>query len=152
MREGFVHLRRGPELLEVEERSSQGLNIMVVDDDVRCLDAIQELLALDGHWTCAATRGMDALRLAERLRVENRPLELSILDVDVPDMTGLETFVRLSSLQPGIGGIFITGDSSRSLEGTVKAIGGFALVRKPLEVSLVRKTVTDFRIQLRFAG
>lgn len=125
------------------------MNILVVDDDVNCLITLEDLLVLDGHWTRTATRGKDALDIARRFRSENRRLHLSILDFDIPDMNGLETFEQLTAMIPGIGGIFISGDTSESLEGSIMEAGGFTLVRKPLDVHRVRQAVRAFRGQLR---
>ncbi len=134
-------------------RSPIGLNILVVDDDVNCLTTLEDLLASDGHRTCTATRGREALSLARQFRREDRRFQLSILDFDIPDMTGLETFAELSSVLPDIGAIFISGNSSDSLEGLITEAGGFALVRKPLGVMRVREAIRAYRGYMRrFTG
>jgi DNA-binding NtrC family response regulator len=126
----------------------ESLNILVVDDDIQCLSSLEELLARDGHWISTATRGFEALDIARRCRSENRWLELSILDCNVPDLSGLETFERLSRELPGMGAIFISGDSSAGLESEVMAAGGFALVRKPLDALRLRRAVREFQGKL----
>lgn len=120
------------------------MDILLVDDDVHCLASLEDLLEQDGHRTHTATRGREALGLARRLRSENRRFQLSILDVHVPDMTGLDTYRGLSSLWPDIGGIFITGDPSSDLEVSVSQVGGLALVRKPLDVCRMRALLTTY--------
>ena len=120
------------------------LHILVVDDDVGCLESLEDLLRNDGHTVTTATRGEEALAKARAWRREERRLELSILDYHVPDLTGLETFERLCDDLPRMGGIFVSGDPSEELEAEILSAGGFALVRKPLDTDRVREVVREF--------
>ena len=124
--------------------SSARLHILVVDDDVGCLASLEEVLLQDGHDVSTATRGEEALAKARQLSREKRRPELSILDYHVPDLSGLETFSRLTDELPQIGAIFISGDASDDLETKVLSAGGFAFVRKPLDAVRVREVVQSF--------
>ncbi len=128
------------------EGSVSRLHILLVDDDVGCLRSLEDLLSQDGHQVSTATRGAEAVELARHWRRSRRPIELSILDFDVPDSTGIETYVRLRAEMPRIGAIFISGNSSGDLEERVLAAGGFAFVHKPLDVTRVRRTVSQFAV------
>ena len=121
------------------------LKILLVDDDVGCLESLENLLELDGHEISTATRGQEAVALARELREQKREPELSILDYHVPDLTGLETYELLSQELPRLGAIFITGDASGGLEERVLSAGGLALVRKPLDSRRIRGAVSVFQ-------
>ena len=123
---------------------SNGLYILVVDDDVRCGTSLGEFLEGEGHVISTATRGREAVTIAQRFRREDRRFELSILDFHVPDMSGLETFESLIGLLPEMRAIFISGDASESLEGVVRSAGGLALIRKPLDLQSLRRTIDDY--------
>jgi two-component system OmpR family response regulator len=123
--------------------ASSRLRILVVDDDESCLRSVESILAVDGHDIFTATRGLEALDCARRLKRENRRLDLSILDFNMPDLTGIETFERLVQELPGIPAIFISGDASIALEKQVLLAGGRALIRKPLDLARVRRTMRD---------
>jgi two-component system NtrC family response regulator len=119
------------------------LRILVVDDDERCLASVEAFLAHDGHDILTATRGLEAVDHARRLKRENRHLDLSILDFNMPDITGIETFERLVAEIPGIPAIFISGDVSSALEQMVFRAGGRALVRKPLDIARIRSLIRE---------
>ena len=120
-----------------------GLQILVVDDDLPCLESIETYLVSDGHRVLTATGGLEALDRARHLKRENQILDLSILDFHMPDLTGIETFTRLVEEFPLVAGIFISGDASISLERLVREAGGRALVPKPLDLFRVRNLISE---------
>jgi two-component system OmpR family response regulator len=122
---------------------SWGLRILVVDDDLPCLESIESCLLSDGHKVLTATGGLEALDRARHLRRENQGLDLSILDFHMHDLTGIETFARLLEEFPRVAGIFISGDASLSLERLVREAGGRALVPKPLDFFRVRSLISE---------
>ncbi|MEM7230601.1 MAG: response regulator [Planctomycetota bacterium] len=126
----------------------RGLDILVVDDDLGCLESMEDLLTHDGHRIRTATRGADALGIAEEFRASDRRLHLSILDFHVPDMNGLETFIRLTDLLPNIGGIFVSAASTSSLERSIHEAGGVALLRKPVDLCGVRGAIEEFSARM----
>ena len=64
--------------------------ILVVDDDKDHAESIADLLNWRGYGVEAAHSGEDALELFAR-----RPFDLTILDVKLPGINGVETFFRL---------------------------------------------------------
>jgi len=121
------------------------LRILVVDDDDGCRQCLSTILAEEGHDIVTAARGWEALENARRLRQENKCLDLSILDFNMPDLTGIETFRRLLAEYPRLEAVFVTGDPSESLEREIQLVGGRALMRKPLDVVHIRRIVHGFQ-------
>jgi len=119
------------------------LRILVVDDDERCLESVESVLALDGHQIFTATRGLEALDFARRLREDYQRLDLSILDFNMPDLTGIQTFELLVAEYPALHGIFISGEVSETLERSIRLAGGSALMRKPLDIGRLRHVVGE---------
>ena len=119
-------------------------HILLVDDDERCLESLESILAPDGHDLFFATRGLEAVECARALRGKKVPLDLSILDFNMPDLNGIATFRKLVVEFPRVEGIFISGEESKELENEVKLAGGRALVRKPLDIASVRTVVSEF--------
>lgn len=64
--------------------------VLVVDDDAMNRDLLCRRLARMGYDTCAAANGPDALAL-----VGSRDLDLVLLDVQMPDMSGLEVLLTI---------------------------------------------------------
>jgi DNA-binding response OmpR family regulator len=123
-----------------------GLDILVVDDDARCLECLEDFLSIDGHRIRTATRGEEAVGIVRAVRRERRAFDLSILDIHVPDMNGLETFARLAELLPGIAVIFISGDSDDSIGRSVRDLGGLGLVSKPIDLDRVRGLIRRYSV------
>src|SRR5690606_16456641 len=94
------------------------LQIMVVDDDVFLLKLMQRMLSLQGYssTTCFES-GVQALAAMEA----NAP-ELIFLDLNMPDMDGIE-FVR-HLVQRSFGGslIFVSGEDARMLQSVEKLV------------------------------
>ncbi|MCZ6795451.1 MAG: response regulator [Planctomycetota bacterium] len=122
----------------------RGLKILVVDDDVHSLASIGDFLERDGHSIRMARCGWEAVDIVRRLRREKWHFELSILDFHVPDLSGIEIFQRLSLLDPGLGAIFVSGDSSDSMEDSIQQAGGFALCPKPLDLGGLRRLIEAY--------
>ena len=59
--------------------------ILVVDDDILVLEALEELLTASGYVVRVAARGQEALEMLDRER-----FDLLLLDVVMPKMTGLD--------------------------------------------------------------
>ena len=119
-------------------------HILVVDDDLGCLSSLEDLLTQDGYEISTARCGEEALDKLRWLDRQDRLPELSILDYEVPGWTGLETYCQLRRAAPRLGAIFISGSDAADLEGRVRDVGGFALVRKPLDSGRLRQTVTAY--------
>ncbi|MBI3297948.1 MAG: response regulator [Elusimicrobia bacterium] len=65
-------------------------NILVVDDDALIRDMLVDYFEAQGHHVIAAPNGVSGLRMAQAVHPD-----LIILDVDMPQMTGLEVCKRL---------------------------------------------------------
>ena len=123
------------------------LDILLVDDDLGCLGCLEDFLEEEGHRIATATRGREALELVrKRLATGEGPaFELSILDIHVPDMTGLETFSELRLDLPELRAIFVSGAAEPSLRNDVREIGGLALLDKPLDLCRIRAEIERCR-------
>jgi CheY-like chemotaxis protein len=117
--------------------------ILLVDDDARCLESMESLLEAEGHVTFSAPGGLEALRCARRLKEERVRLDLSILDYNMPDLTGIETYERLRKEFPQVPAIFVSGDESQGLEDRVRRVGGVSFVRKPLDLFRFRSAISE---------
>ncbi len=68
------------------------LNILVVEDDADNLEMVQVVLNADGHSTEPCSSALEALQLCHG---EGRFYDLILLDVQLPEMGGLEFLQRL---------------------------------------------------------
>ncbi|MBN2657719.1 MAG: response regulator [Spirochaetales bacterium] len=76
---------------EIEDRGDKPLfHILCVDDDLRILDGLEEMLSLEGHSVTIADSGADALEQLEDLLTKNEMPDLVITDLGMPEMDGFE--------------------------------------------------------------
>jgi two-component system sensor histidine kinase/response regulator len=117
---------------------NQPSSILIVEDDVRALDALTDLLEASGYAVQRAHNGQEAL-----LQARAQPPGMILLDLSMPLMDGWE-FMRQQRLEPSIAGIPVV--VITALVSAVPA-GAKALVTKPINVnrlmSLVEKYCTS---------
>jgi DNA-binding response OmpR family regulator len=70
--------------------ATDGVRILVVEDDVTLGGGLQQALAAQGHPAAWARSGAEALELAAR-----EPVDLVLLDLQLPDLDGVEVCRRL---------------------------------------------------------
>lgn len=122
-------------------RSARPLRILVVDDDEGCRQSVASLLSEDGHEILTASRGLEAVERVARISRVGEPLHASILDCNMPDLTGVETFRRLSRLVPGLQGAFMSADCTLELLEELRRVGGRLFIEKPLDVPRLRRAL-----------
>ncbi len=101
-------------------------NFLVVDDELFLRDAVAASLRFLGFEVTAAETGTDALRLAR-----NRPFDLLILDVMLPDVDGFEIVRRLRRDGNRVPVIFLTAKDAEADKVAGLTIGGDDYVTKP---------------------
>ena len=102
--------------------------ILVVDDDGLVLSTFGKGLADHGYNVLLADSGEEALRLA----VKEQQLDLAILDIRMPGISGLETAQGLKRL--GIASMFLSAyDDKETVQQAVKE-GALGYLVKPFDV------------------
>jgi nitrogen regulation protein NR(I) len=103
-------------------------NILIVDDDAQLRQSFEKLLAAEGHMVRTAASGEAALA-----QVQTAVLDLVIMDVRMPGMSGLEAFRAMHDIEPKLPVIIMTayGTTETAIEAT--KLGAFEYVLKPFE-------------------
>jgi len=111
--------------------------ILVVDDDTMNLLRTKMILVKE-YIVFTADSGIKAL---EKLKAE--PVDLVLLDIEMPQMNGMETFERMKDLVPDVPVIFLT--ASRLEDDVVSAIrlGAVDYLKKPFEPHELLKRVAQ---------
>lgn len=92
--------------------------ILVVDDESAVYGPITLMIRKLGHQAFTATRGEKAI---EYFRKE-RP-HLTILDLGLPDINGIEVFKRIHALVPDHPVIILTGAGTEEMEKEARNLG-----------------------------
>jgi CheY-like chemotaxis protein len=80
--------------------------VLVVEDEDSVRELVQQILENHGHAVLTARHGRDALLIAERYE---RPIDLLVTDVVMPEMGGGELVERLVARRPNLKVLYISG-------------------------------------------
>ena len=80
--------------------------VLVVEDEDGVRELVRQILVEHGHAVLTARHGRDALLLAKRYE---RPIDLLVTDVVMPEMGGGELVERLTDLRPDLKVLYISG-------------------------------------------
>ncbi|MCC6672205.1 MAG: response regulator [Planctomycetes bacterium] len=105
-------------------------SILLVEDDQTLRASLVEILASRGLHVFAAGRGSEAVELARSL-----PLDFSILDMHLPEMTGLEVLRRIAREVRPLPSIMMSGNATSEEAQAALSAGAFTFLRKPLELN-----------------
>jgi len=109
--------------------NASGLDgIWLLDDDASMLKALGRLLNSAGFVVEKFSRPADFLS-----KLKQRECRVAVLDVWMPDMTGLEVQACLRRDSPNTRVIFITGRDDPSVRRTALEAGAFGFLAKPFE-------------------
>lgn len=83
-------------------------SVLLIDDEERILTVGREICKALGYSVITASSGKEALRIYKQKKDK---INLVILDMIMPEMNGLETFLKLKKLNPDIKALLSTGYS-----------------------------------------
>jgi DNA-binding NtrC family response regulator len=111
--------------------------ILVVDDELVCLQQVEEILGRMGYNVIAKANGRSALTVIS----DGTPVDLVITDYCMPEMDGLEFVNALRRTDPALPLIMVTGHSD--IESYVKArsLGVFEYLNKPVAAKELGRVV-----------
>ncbi len=101
--------------------------LLVVEDEPVVLDAVTRALTRMGYTVHGALDGAEALRL----EVEHN-FDVCIIDVGLPDISGLELISKLQEIDPQVACVVITGRVNAALATEAFERGALAYFEKPV--------------------
>ena len=116
--------------------------ILIVDDKLLMCENLKRLLGKKEYEILTAHAGQEALSLLEKSIVD-----LFILDVHLPDITGLSILSHIKSHHPDTPVIYITDDMDLDAALADLRCGAFGYLRRPFEPDELVKTVENAIIQ-----
>jgi DNA-binding NtrC family response regulator len=103
--------------------------ILIVDDDRDLLDTLAEAFIYTGHNVTGAENGLIALEI-----YKHNIFEIAIVDVELPEMNGLELTAEIKKLNKNFPIVLITGYSHLYKPQDVLKLDVEAFLRKPLNI------------------
>lgn len=115
---------------------SQQKWILVVDDDPSVRELLARVLSAEGYGVLSAGSGHEARNVASCLRID-----LVLLDLNLPDQSGWDTFEALTTGNPTLPIVIITARANQLF--TARGAGVGALMEKPLDFPVLLKTIRE---------
>jgi DNA-binding NtrC family response regulator len=113
--------------------TTQQSTFLIVDDTPEVLAMMAKMLETAGHRTIAVSNGRDAVNAVAAHRVD-----AVFMDVQMPEMDGLEAMALIKSRSPHIPVIVITGNGSVNVAIKAMRQGAFDYIAKPFTLAAVR--------------
>ncbi len=101
--------------------------ILLVDDDRAVRESLTRVLEMENYWVLPVPDGVEALKVAA-----STPLDLVLLDLNLPHKSGWDTFEQLTRDNPFLSVIIITARTGQLT--TSLGAGAAALLEKPLDL------------------
>ena len=112
------------------------LPILVADQDDRSRNRLTHVLSEEGFCTLPARTGGEAVEL-----VRSRVVAITILDVLLPDLSGLETLELITSVRGSVPGIFLARERNKEMLVRLLAAGAYTVLQKPPRDDVLLETV-----------
>ncbi len=109
---------------------SHSPHILLVDDEPFLLQSCKLLLEVAGFTITTATNGQEALAL---IAAANPPFEVLLLDLNMPEMGGIEVLRYLRSINEEICTVVLSAETGFDTVSQAFRLGAYDYVRKPYE-------------------
>jgi len=104
-------------------------SVLLVDDDLSVRESLRQLFHAEGYQVVMAVNGVEAV---EKFGSAQQPIDLMLLDLNMPLRNGWATLDRLFEVDPSLPVMVLTGLPNQYA--LAKAAGISALVEKPVDV------------------
>jgi two-component system, cell cycle sensor histidine kinase and response regulator CckA len=112
--------------------------VLIAEDHEGIREVASSILRSHGYTTILAADGHEALRL---FRQDPSRIDIVILDVAMPGLSGTEAFSQMSALRPDLPVVFTSGHTSESASLNSNIAAGAAFLQKPYSLSALSQTV-----------
>ncbi len=110
--------------------------ILVVDDEDRVVQSIADVLGDEGFHVSIARSGEEAIQA-----FQSEEPDVTLLDIWMPGMDGIEVLKRLKWIVPDCQVIMISGHATISTAMTAVKLGAFDFIEKPLSLDVLLSTI-----------
>jgi DNA-binding NtrC family response regulator len=128
----FIDIEKDNSNLEIE-REVLPMDVLVADNDISALSNIVELIKRWGHHAEKSETAEGTLD-----KVREKPFDLVLLDMSLPDMTAQDLIGKLKELWPDIGIVTMTSTSTNELEKGIRTLGIVYYMSKPVSENILK--------------
>ena len=118
-------------IINMIEKSKKGFLLAIVDDDPNAGKAMKSVLERKGYSITTCLTGEEAITLAK-----DRPRDIFFIDMKLPVLNGLETYLNIRKVNPGAVVVMMTGYRQEMDDMVKQAIekGAYSCLYKPFSM------------------
>ncbi len=127
-------------IIKKAKNSKQGALILVVDDDPETCTVLKDILNTKNYIVGTAYNGEKAIKL-----VQKNGYDIIFIDLKLPTINGLETYLRIKKIKPEIVAIIMTAYREEMTELVNSAIenDAYTCLYKPLDIEKLLNLVDE---------
>lgn len=110
--------------------------LVIVDDEPGIVDEVKTFFEEEGHRVYSADTGEDGIRLIQKIKPD-----LVLLDIKLPDISGLRVLESVKQTSPKTRTIVITGYVDQNLIDEAEKLGRDAFLQKPFSFETLKEEV-----------
>lgn len=120
--------------------------LLIIDDEELFLNSISEQLRLRGFEVITRTTGKDV----EKLLSKDESIEVVLLDLKMPDMSGEEVLKRIKATKPEVQVVILTGYGDTESAVQMAQMDAFNYLQKPVELDKLIDALNKAKTKARF--
>jgi DNA-binding NtrC family response regulator len=120
--------------------TNKSANILLVDDEPSIRSSITEILELTGFSVIQAENGLRALEIYEE---QGTSIDLVLLDMTMPALSGLETLSKLREQNSGLSVILFSGYDDSQVESQPIDMSRISFLKKPFKVDTLLQCIQE---------
>jgi len=106
--------------------------LLIVDDETGIVDEVSDFFREEGFEVSTADSGRDGLRMVEQVKPD-----VLILDIKLPDISGLEVLKFCKTNSPNTRVIVVTGYVDQVIIDQAEQLGRDAFLQKPFDLTFL---------------
>jgi len=121
-----------------DNRGYKMAKILIVDDEKDIAEIIWKILEFKGYEVELAKSGYESIEKAKKIS-----FDLCLLDIKLPDINGMEVFLKLKEINPQIRVIMMTGFAMEYLIEEARKEGVYACIHKPFNIEKLFELIEE---------
>jgi DNA-binding response OmpR family regulator len=122
--------------MDSNQRSAQQTTLLLIEDDELVRDALARGFVREGYLVLTAATGHDAMGV-----LYTSPVDVVLLDVGLPDVSGADLCARLRQLSPHLPVVVCSGAASPREADDLRRLGVVRLLCKPVAMPTLAAAV-----------
>ncbi|MEA1939640.1 MAG: response regulator [Candidatus Caldatribacteriota bacterium] len=129
-------------ILTIIKKTKKGSLVLIVDDDHNTCETLKDILKKKNYKIAVAYNGEEAIDLAEK-----NEIDIALIDIKLPLLNGLETYLRIKKINPKITAIIITGYRQTTGELVKESLSNsaYTCLYKPLDMDKLLTMLNDVK-------